>query len=455
MPPAISPAEMESELKLVSSGRVLQKVIDEFGLTFEPAFSLDLAGYLRDWSTAEALEDEDPRAVEDAERTQKLRAMRDNLTVERDPLASVISISYSSTDPAEAARVADGIARYYLADRVTAKRQEVSETAEHLRRSVDEMGDWLKSAEGEIERYRADADLYAVDGASPVEQRYTTLSEQLTEARISLTEAESRRSQADEALANGKALDSIREVQTSPVIGDLRGQESEIRRRMSDLRTQYGDNHPIMKNAKAELAGIDRSIDAEVERVMEQLQLEVIVAGNRVKTIEDQLKKAQAELSESQASRIRLRELERNVAGPRRVYELMLDRYQRAREQEKVLTDKARIIEKASVPDEPSQLSGILLIGITAFGASAAGVGLALLQEIRRTGYAEAAEVEEDLARCSAWCPRCARPRSSGQRSANARSRPSASSRRCAPWSTRSCRAGRATLIGAVPRWSP
>jgi uncharacterized protein involved in exopolysaccharide biosynthesis len=112
MPPAISPAEMESELKLVSSGRVLQKVIDEFGLTFEPAFSLDLAGYLRDWSTAEALEDEDPRAVEDAERTQKLRAMRDNLTVERDPLASVISISYSSTDPAEAARVADGIARY-------------------------------------------------------------------------------------------------------------------------------------------------------------------------------------------------------------------------------------------------------------------------------------------------------------------------------------------------------
>ena len=53
-----------------------------------------------------------------------------------------------------------------------------------------------------------------------------------------------------------------------------------------------------------------------------------------------------------------LKELERDAEAPRRVYETMLERYQRAREQEKLLLDSARIIGPAQIPiRQPSNVS--------------------------------------------------------------------------------------------------
>ena len=124
--------------------------------------------------------------------------------IERDPLAYVITIGFKSKDPEQAALVANALADAYLNDRIEAKRQSLSETAENLRRSVEEMGTWIKSAEREIDDFRASSDLYAVGGASPAQQRYNTLSQQLTEAKLELTNARSRRPRPTRPFARGK-----------------------------------------------------------------------------------------------------------------------------------------------------------------------------------------------------------------------------------------------------------
>ena len=394
-PDSVGPAELESEVRLLQSAHVVRKVIDQLNLDVEQN-GPSLVDRLFSWLGA-ATAGSDDEVVDELETGKRLAAFRKKLTIERDPLAYVLSVGYKSTDRAEAARVANTLARIYLEDRIESKRRALSETAENLGRSVDELAGWLQSREREIETFRADSDLYAVSGASPAEQRYNTLSQQLTEARLTWTEAESRLSQADDAVRQGKALDSIREVQSSPLIATLRAQETEIRRNIADLATRFGDNHPIMTNAKAELADVRQSIQREIGRIVEQLQLEVTVAKNRHETLKQQVAAAQAELSSSQTSRIRLKELERNAEAPRRVYETMLERYQRAREQEKLLLDSARIIGPAQIPARPSNVSGLLLLGFTAFGSCAFGVGLAFLLELFRPGYQNAVEAEKDL----------------------------------------------------------
>jgi capsular exopolysaccharide synthesis family protein len=55
------------------------------------------------------------------------------------------------------------------------------------------------------------------------------------------------------------------------------------------------------------------------------------------------------------------------------------------------------VIGRATVPDRPSNVSGLLLLGFTAAGSCAAGIGFAFLLEARRPGYANAPEVEQDL----------------------------------------------------------
>lgn len=396
LPAAISPNEMETEIRLLTSSRVLFKVIEKLDLAFEPSGFGRFKTDMWSWISAEA------KPLEVAEEAQEYRSLRDRMTVERDPLATTITIGYRSSDPEEAARVANAIADVYLADRLEMKRRLFSRTASHLEERINEMAEWLRMEEAKIEEYRAQADLYDVSGSSPIEQRYTTLTRQLTEAELALTDAEARLSQANGPIDNlenldGVDLDSIKEVQSSPVISDLRGQETEISRQISDYSSQYGSQHPVMRNARAELSGVRASIKTEIKRIVDQLQLEVVVAKKRIDTIQAQLDQAEQKLSTSQNSRIRLRELERDITGPRRVYEVMLDRYQRSTEQEKLVTDTARVIGPAIVPDEKNQLSGMLLVGVAAFCAGTAGVGLAFLREIGRPGYTDADELEADV----------------------------------------------------------
>ncbi|MGI9509586.1 MAG: GumC family protein [Geminicoccaceae bacterium] len=400
----LGPAELESEIRLIGSAHVILQVMDELALEFEESMLdvvkgdvLEIVDGAFSWlSISTARSDDDGRDV-GLGAGKRLESFRKKLSIERDPLAYVVNVGFSSTDAEEAALVADSLAQTYLEDRVRARRKALSETADSLGRSVEELAEWLKTQEREIETFRADSDLYAVGGTSPAEQRYNTLSEQLIEAKLILTDAESRLSQADDAVRQGKALDSIREVQTSSVISSLRGQETEIQRKIADLATRFGANHPIMTNAKAELSDIRLSIKREIDRVVEQLQLEVTVAENRQETLKEQVADAQAEIADSKSSRIRLKELERDAEAPRRVYETMLERYQRAREQEKILIESARVIERAQVPVRPSNVSGILLLGFTAAGSCAVGVGLAFLLELLRPGYQSAAEAERDL----------------------------------------------------------
>ncbi|MGI9494241.1 MAG: GumC family protein [Geminicoccaceae bacterium] len=391
----LSPADMESEVRLISSSDVVRQVIEDLDLRFDQP-TWDLKDYILSWANA-AVSRPEVALSEAASRAKMIKEFRNKLSIERDPLAYVITVGFETNDPEQSALIANALAEAYLKDRIEAKRRSLSETAENLRRSVEEMGTWIRTAEREIDDFRAESDLYAVGGASPAEQRYNTLSQQLTEARLELTNAEARLIQADEAARNGEALDSLREVQTSQVISSLRAEESEIQREIADLSTRFGANHPVMTNKKAELLDVQQSIEREIGRIIGQLQLETTVAESRFSTLKAQVEAAQAELASSQATRIRLNELERSAEAPRRVYETMLDRYQRAREQEKILADSARIIGRAIVPDQPSNVSGLLLLGFTAAGSCAAGLGFAFLLEARRPGFSNAQEVEKAL----------------------------------------------------------
>ena len=52
------------------------------------------------------------------------------------------------------------------------------------------------------------------------------------------------------------------------MITDLRRQEAELNRRVAELSTLYGDRHPTMINARAELRDIQRSLAGERQRLV-------------------------------------------------------------------------------------------------------------------------------------------------------------------------------------------
>ena len=143
----VGPEELESEIRVIRSTHVINKVIDELNLDFENT-SPPVIETVFSWFGVTAARsgegDLDP-----LETGKQLTAFRKKLKIERDPLAYVLSVGYTSTDREQAALVTNTLARTYLEDQLESKRKALSETADNLGRSVEELAGWLKSRERE------------------------------------------------------------------------------------------------------------------------------------------------------------------------------------------------------------------------------------------------------------------------------------------------------------------
>ncbi|HRK65278.1 MAG TPA: polysaccharide biosynthesis tyrosine autokinase, partial [Terricaulis sp.] len=93
---------------------------------------------------------------------------------------------------------------------------------------------------------------------------------------------------------------------------------------------------------------------------------EVAVARARLATLQGSLRSAAGDLNDNSSSSVRLRELEREAAASRQVYEAYLQRYQEIADQDQLNISDARLMTYADVPGSPSspKLRIALALGI-------------------------------------------------------------------------------------------
>ena len=116
----------------------------------------------------------------------------------------------------------------------------------------------------------------------------------------------------------------------------------------------------------------------EVRRTSANLGNEVAVARARLATLRASLQSVTGEMSANSADSVRLRELEREAAASREVYESYLQRYQEIADQDQLNTSDARLLAYAREPRSPSspklRISLAIAIAAGLFMGLAAGV---------------------------------------------------------------------------------
>lgn len=413
----LQPADVESEARLLASRRLALRVIEQERLAEvvepEPAhrqLRALLAGageWLLDWvagvrssfagyPTDLAARQPDVPEVAAPDPEALLDGFAQALTIRRDPLARVLTVSYTAADRDRAVRVADAVTRVYLEERVAAQREALQQTARYLDERLAVVARELDEAERRVKAFQSGTGLYAVEGASALERRWAELGGELTQATVQLADAKARLAQL-EAARGSRGLAGLREVAGSPVVGELRRQEAELARRIADLGTQYGPRHPLMQNARAELDDIRRSIAAETGRIASSLANEVSIGEERVARLEKEVAEAERQLATAGSSQVELEELSRRAEAARKLYETMLDRHRRASEQQNLLRPAARIISPASPPTRPSNSPKALVLAFTTIAGAGLGCGLAFLRELRRRGFLTSSELEHEL----------------------------------------------------------
>jgi polysaccharide biosynthesis transport protein len=304
------------------------------------------------------------------------------ISVRRRGLTYVIEITARSTDPERAQLIANTYADVYIASQVNARVDTAQRANSWLSRRLAELREDVQAKESAAETFRMQSGLMAAQGSSLVEQQITNVQTQVLQAQADLAEREARYRQLQQLRSSGAPLETIGNALNSDTIRSLRDREADIARRQSDLENRYLPSHPAVQSIRAERQDIEAQIQREIQRISINLGNEVAVSRARLQTLQQSLRSATGDLSDNSSAGVRLRELEREAAASREVYESYLQRYQEIADQDQLNTSDARLLAYASTPTSPSSPKLRIALALAIAVGLMLGLGAGVIAEI-------------------------------------------------------------------------
>src|SRR5262245_40189461 len=243
------------------------------------------------------------------------------LDVAMDGRSRVLAVTVTSQTSETAAKVANALTDLYLTEQVETKFGATRTAGAWLSDRLAELRQRVEAAEDAVEKYRAEHGLIASGDVTMSTRETTDLVSQLAIARSQLADAEARLREAESA-AGGTSATS--EVLASGLIQQLRVQEAEIQRKISELSQKVGPNHPDLIGAQAELGEIRAKIASEIQKVVARLKNEVTVAKAREAALNTSIEALKTQVGEQNQIEVKMRALERDAAASRTLLETFL-----------------------------------------------------------------------------------------------------------------------------------
>jgi succinoglycan biosynthesis transport protein ExoP len=371
----IDPEAVTSQIQLVLSRDLARDVINKEKLGDKSEFDPTLSGMSAFRSILGLLGiGRDPSTMSREERT--MESYYDRLSVSAVEKSRVIMIGFSSADPELAARIANTIAETYLSVQQAVKQDQTRAAGNWLASEIDKMRTKVADAEANVEEYRVKSNLFVGSNNSSLpNQQLTEINSQIAAARGQKADLEARARQLRDLVRSGKPVESS-DIANSESMRRLVEQRVALRSQLAEQSSTLLDQHPRIKELKAQIAELDRQILSEGERLARQLDNDAAVAGNRLESLTasiDQVKKLASQTNEQD---VQLRALEREAKTQRDLLESYLVKYREASARDSInaAPPEARIISRATPatkPAYPKKLPTVLIAAFAAFALSA------------------------------------------------------------------------------------
>ncbi|MEM8626447.1 MAG: exopolysaccharide transport family protein [Pseudomonadota bacterium] len=375
-------ALVESQKRVMISDAVLGAVVEKLDLASDPEYGLKEPGIIGMTITAVRGLFRGNRAAQQSRPAIKaLKILRESVRTMRLPGAYIIDLSVKAPSALRASQIANTIAQTYIDTEFAARQDLTSRASGSLDQRLDELRAGVQQAEDAVERYKRENNLVGVGGRLVSEQQLSELSSQLSAARALTAQARSRFEQIRALRRAGANPDAIAQAVQSQTITALRTRLAAASQTVTSLSAQLGSRHPRMVAARAEVADARRQIAGELDRIARGAQAEFEQAQGRERSLETAVGGLERQTLNSGSALVRLRELEREAAANRQVYETFLVRAREVSEQQSLDTSVTRIISPAIAPSAPSGTSlKLLLLGGLALGL-VIGCVLALVRD--------------------------------------------------------------------------
>src|SRR5581483_10241062 len=332
---ALDPEAVTSQVQLLLSRELARDVIRKNKLSELPEFDPVLSG-LSPIKSLFALFGigRDPFSMTPEERV--LDAYYDRLTAYAVDKSRVIVVEFQSRDPELAVRVANSIADGYLVLQQAARQDQARAASQWLAGEIDNLRGKVSEAEARVEDFRSSSSLFiGTNNTSLSNQQMGELNTQLNNARALKSDTEAKARLIREMLQGGKPIEAS-EVLNSELMRRLSEQRVTLRAQLAEQSSTLLDNHPRIKELKAQLSDLDRQIRDEASKISRSLDNDARIANGRVEDLSASLEQSKVQASSSNGQDVQLRALEREAKAQRDLLESYLAKYREANTRENI-----------------------------------------------------------------------------------------------------------------------
>ncbi len=287
--------------------------------------------------------------------SQTLDALIKNLNVRTQPDKQTVIIEFTAGNPQEAADIANIYAHAYLEQRQR-NRMEIGTRVEKLFDiAIRTLREQIRQSEEILYAHRARTTLQKeTTPLFGLKQKYlSSLYVQLALAEANLAGTQAKLVQLNKGTARSDPA-----VLDSPLIQALKKEESRLIRKLAGLSTRYGEKHPRMLDAYAELEEIRTSIRKETGKIVKSLRQEAIAGQNKVDSLKSLIgipdtQETTEETEDTQTTET-LDALEQEIKVDRRILLRFLETYKLLDRAKLMRGPGAEIISPAAAPSKPS-----------------------------------------------------------------------------------------------------
>ncbi|MBE1202680.1 GumC family protein [Aminobacter carboxidus] len=385
-------AVVETQVRVLTSGSVLVKVVDKLNLAEDPEFNgtagggFSVGGFIRSLISAN-----NNAASDDPGRRHSLAAehLYEALTIQRDVNTFVISIGAKTEDPEKSALIANTMTQVFMQTFGELQAGTAGRATDELTGRLDELRKSVETAERKVEAFKSENELINPQGRLITDDEIQRVNDQLTAARARTLELNARAASTRDLGVDSVLAGALPEAVGSPAITELRAQYAALTQEADRAAVRLGPRHPERLAVEAQLGGARERIANELRRVAGSIQVELKRAVQTEQELAARLAQLKVRQADVGGEMVTLRELERDVTAKRAVYESFLLRARETGEQKDINSGNVTIISPASPPLQstgPSRAM-ISLGGMLLGFASGVGIGAlrGALQSLRET----------------------------------------------------------------------
>lgn len=385
---------MASQVQLALSRDLARRIVDNMKLAERPEFNPNASrgSVLGEILSLVGLARIPQKATAPDERV--LERFYERLSVYQIEKSRVIAIEFRSEDPDLAARVANAVADEFLVVQLAAKKESMRQSGVWLSREIEKLRSNVAEAEARVERFRGKSNLFLGSNNTPLSaQQLAELNSQVAQSRAQQADLESKARSIARMLREGKLAEASAII-NSDLMRRLSEQRSSFRAQLAEQSSTLLDQHPRIKELKAQIAEVESQMRREAEKLVRSFESDARIAGAKLEQMQQTLDQVKGQASSLGVQDVELRALERDAKSQRDLLESYLSRYRdvTARESPEAIQPDARIVSRAQASPTPYFPKKLPIILIATMATLLIGVTLVSLGQLMSADQRDSSE---------------------------------------------------------------